>query len=134
MTRLWNWTWLTVAFLSELAALAALALLGWSAPGPTATRVLLAVALPLAAAGVWGLFAAPNATRGGPALTLAVKVAVFGAGTLALLVTGHPWLALVLAAAALLSSVLSTPPDRPAGADPTRTPPDPRSGAAPPIE
>jgi hypothetical protein len=111
MTRFWNWTWLTVAFLSELAALAALALLGWSAPGPTAVRVLLAVVLPLAAAVLWGLFAAPNATRGGPVLTRTVTIVVFGSGTLALLVTGHPWLALVLAAAALLSSVLSTPPD-----------------------
>jgi hypothetical protein len=110
MTRLWNWTWLTVAFLSELAALAALALLGWSAPGPAAVRVLLAVVLPLAAAVLWGLFAAPNATRG-PVLTRTVKIVVFGAGTLALLVTGHPWLALVLAAASLLSSVLSTPPE-----------------------
>jgi hypothetical protein len=111
MTQLWNWTWLTVAFLSELAALGALALWGWSAPGPTAVRILLAVAAPLVAAVLWGLFAAPNATRGGPALTLAVKVAVFGAGTLALLATGHPWLALTLAAAALLSSLLSAPPD-----------------------
>jgi hypothetical protein len=74
-------------------------------------RVLLASVLPLAAAVLWGLFAAPNATRGGPVLTLTVKVAVFGAGTLALLVTGHPWLAIALVAAALLNSLLSTPPD-----------------------
>ena len=31
--------------------------------------------------------------------------------TIALVVTGHPWLAAILATAALLSSVLSTPPD-----------------------
>jgi hypothetical protein len=54
MAQVWNWTWLTVAFASE--------------------------------------------------------VAVFGAGVLALTATGHPRLAVALAAAALLSSVLSTPP------------------------
>ena len=43
MAQVWNWTWLTVAFLAELAALAALAVWGWSAGGSTALRVLLAV-------------------------------------------------------------------------------------------
>ena len=110
MAQIWNWTWLTVAFLSELAALAALAVWGWSIPGPTAVRAMVAIGAPLAAAVLWGLFAAPNATRGGPALTMTVKVVVFGAGVLALLATGSPLLAIVLAAAAVLSSVLSTPP------------------------
>ena len=110
MTQVWNWTWLTVAFLSELAALAALAAWGWSASASTGLRVLLAVAAPLVAAVLWGLFAAPAAPVGIAALTVVVKVAVFGAGTLALLATGHPKLAVALAVAALLSSVLSTPP------------------------
>src|SRR4051794_14875753 len=44
VAQIWNWTWLTVAFLAELASLAALAAWGWSAGGSTATRVLLAVA------------------------------------------------------------------------------------------
>jgi hypothetical protein len=114
MAQIWNWTWLTVAFLAELAALAALAVWGWSVPGSTVPRVLLAVAAPLAAAVLWGVFAAPNAPMGGGVLSVVVKVAVFGAGTLALLATGHPKLAVALALAALLSSVLSTPP-APAG-------------------
>jgi len=113
MAQVWNWTWLTVAFVSELAALAALAVWGWSASGSTPVRIVLAVGRPLVAAVLWGLFAAPNATRGGPALTLTVKVVVFGAGVLALLATGHPWLAIVLAAAAGLSALLSTPPAPP---------------------
>jgi hypothetical protein len=110
MAQIWNWTWLTVAFLSELAALAALAVWGWSVPGTTALRVLLAVGAPLAAAVLWGIFAAPNAPVGNAVLAAVVKVAVFGAGSLALLATGHPKLAVALAAAALLSSVLSAPP------------------------
>jgi hypothetical protein len=31
MSQVWNWTWLTVAFLAELGALAALATWGWAA-------------------------------------------------------------------------------------------------------
>src|SRR4051812_50097810 len=132
MAQIWNWTWLTVAFVSELAALAALAVWGWSASGSTPVRIVLAVGMPLVAAVLWGLFAAPNATRGGPALTLAVKVAVFGAGSLGLLVTGHPWLALVLAAAAPGSPRPSTPPGPPAGAGPPPKARGPPSAAPPP--
>ena len=110
MTQIWNWTWLTVAFLAELAALAALAVWGWSAGGSTATRVLLAVAAAGGAAVLWGVFAAPQAPVQVLALSVAVKVVVFGAAVLALIATGHPGLAVLLAAAALLSSVLSTPP------------------------
>ena len=110
MTQIWNWTWLTVAFLAELAALAALAVWGWSASGSTATRVLLAVAAAGGAAVLWGVFAAPQAPGQVLALSVAVKVVVFGAAVLALIATGHPGLAVLLAAAALLSSVLSTPP------------------------
>jgi len=110
MGQAWNWAWLTVAFLAELAALAALAVWGWATGGSTATRVLLAVAAPALAAVLWGLFAAPRAPVQKPALTLLVKVAVFGAAVLALVVIGQPVLAALLAAAALLSAVLSTPP------------------------
>ena len=111
MAQLWNWIWLTVAFLAEIAALAALAAWGWSAPVSTPARVVLAVAAPVGAAVLWGVFAAPNAPIQRPASAFAVKVAVFGAGTVALLAIGHPWLAVALAVAALFSSILSTPPD-----------------------
>ena len=111
MAQAWNWLWLTLAFVAELAALAALASWGWSAGGSTAWRLLLAVAVPLVAAVLWGVFAAPRALVRVPALTVLVKVLVFGAAVLALVATGHPVPAVVLAAAALLSSLLSTPPD-----------------------
>jgi hypothetical protein len=110
MGQAWNWLWLTVAFFAELAALAALAVWGWSTGGSTGWRLALAVAAPAVAGVLWGVFAAPRAPVQVPALTVVVKLVVFGAAVLALVATGHPWWAAVLAAAALLSSVLSTPP------------------------
>src|SRR3954467_4958398 len=110
MTRDWNSVWLTVAFAAEVAALVALAVWGWSVGGSTVSRVVLAAGAPAVAAVLWGVFAAPRAPVRITALTLLVKVVVFGGAVLALWATGHPLLAVVLAAAALLSSLLSTPP------------------------
>ena len=111
MARAWNWLWLTLAFVAELAALAALAVWGWSAGGSTAGRLLLAVAVPVVAAVLWGVFAAPRAPVRLPAVAVLVKVVVFGGAVLALVATGHPWAAAVLGVAAVLSSVLSTAPE-----------------------
>ena len=64
MAQAWNWLWLTAAFVSELAALAALAAFavwGWSAGGSTGWRLVLAVAAPAVAGLLWGVFAAPRA-------------------------------------------------------------------------
>jgi hypothetical protein len=110
MRHVWNWFWLAVAFLAELAALAALAVWGWSAVDATGWRVVLAVAAPAGAAVLWGVFAAPRAPVRVPVLAVLVKILVFGTAVLALFATGHPVLAIALAAAALLSSLLSTPP------------------------
>jgi hypothetical protein len=110
MAQIWNWTWLTVAFLAELAALAALAAWGWSAGGSTASRALLAVAAAGDAAALWGVFAAPQAPVQVQVLSVGVKIVVFGGAVLALIGTGHPRLAVALGAAAVLSSVLSSPP------------------------
>jgi hypothetical protein len=113
MARLWNWTWLTLAFVAELAALAALGHWGFVSGGSTAVRLLLGLGLPLLAAVLWGVFAAPRAPVHSAVISLAVTVLVFGSGVLALLATGHPWLAATLAVVALLSSVLATPPSVP---------------------
>jgi hypothetical protein len=110
MAYTWNWTWATVAFASELAALAALAVGAWSLPDSTTGRVLAALGAPLAAAVLWGLFAAPQAPVQVAVLALATKVVVYGSAVLALAVSGHPRLAAVLAVAAVLGSVLSGPP------------------------
>jgi multidrug transporter EmrE-like cation transporter len=108
---MWNWTWATVAFLSELAAVAALALAGFTVPSGTAARVLVGVGLPLVAAVLWALFAAPHAVVHVGALAVVTKVVVYGAAVGALLLAGHPWPAAVLAAAALLGSLLSPSPE-----------------------
>ena len=110
MTQTWNWAWLTVAFLAELGALAALAVWGWSAGGSTPARLLLAIGIPAVAAVLWGLFAAPQAVVHVLVVAVLVKIAVFGGAALALLAVGRPGLAVGLAAAALLSWALATPP------------------------
>ena len=63
MAQVWNWSWLTVAFLAELAALAAFAVWGWSAGGSTGGRLVLAVAAPAAAARALGRVRAPRRRR-----------------------------------------------------------------------
>ena len=111
MVHGWSWLWATVAFASELAALAALAVGGWALPGATAVRVVAAVGLPLVAAVLWGLFAAPHAVVHVAALALLTKLVVYGAAVLALVLTGHPVFAVGLAAAAVLGSLLSGAPE-----------------------
>ena len=109
MAQAWNWLWLTVAFVSELAALAALGHWGWVA-GSGAARLLLAIGVPAVAGVLWGVFAAPTAPVQIAAVTLLVKLLVYGSAVAALVATGHPTSALVLAAAAAGGSLLSTPP------------------------
>jgi hypothetical protein len=104
MADAWNGTWLTVAF---LAALAALGLVGVGIDGHPARPGRRCA--PRAAV-LWGLFAAPQATFHVVVLAVLVKVLVFGSAVLALVATGHPRLAGALAVAALLGSVLSSPP------------------------
>ena len=105
-----NGLWLTLAFAAEIAALVALGHWGFVVGGSAAVRVLLGVGAPVLAAVLWALFAAPRAPVDVPALAIAVKLLVFGSAVLALVATGHPRLAVVLAAVALLSALLSTPP------------------------
>ncbi|MFE2324950.1 DUF2568 domain-containing protein, partial [Streptomyces sp. NPDC059385] len=70
-----------LAFFLELAALAALARWGWTRDIGRGWSIGLAVAAPLAAAVLWGMFAAPKATFDVPlAVQIAVKVLVFGSG------------------------------------------------------
>lgn len=110
-----NVLWLTLAFLSEVAALGALGAWGWSA-GSGAGRWLLAAGLPLVAALLWGGYAAPRARFHVPAAAISVKVAVLGGAVVALADLGHPWWAALLAAASVLGAGLSRAPAlRPAG-------------------
>ena len=72
-----------VAFLVEMGVLVLLAMAGAQVDGPTVLRVALAVVLPVAAAVLWGLFAAPRARIRSVPLQLATKVLVLGAGVAA---------------------------------------------------
>ena len=88
----------------ELCALVALAYGGWHAPGPVWLRILLAVALPLLAAVVWGRWVAPKASHPIPdPQRLVPEWAVFGGATVALALTAHPILAAALAVLAALN-------------------------------
>jgi len=92
---------LLLRFALELCALAALAYAGWQTTGNFWLRLLVATALPLAAALVWGQWVAPNARRPvADPLRLVPEWLVFGGATVALAVTGHPVLAAALAVAA----------------------------------
>ncbi|MEV7566879.1 YrdB family protein [Streptomyces tanashiensis] len=98
-----------LAFLLELAALAALAWWGWESADHTALRLLLAIAAPGLAAVVWGLFAAPRARFHVPlAGVLLVKALVFGAAAVALDALGRPVWAVSFAAVALVNTALAT--------------------------
>ncbi len=95
-----------VAFFVELAALALLGLWGYRAGGAVWAQVLLGIALPLLAAILWGLFAAPRAQFRGRRTTLVVKVVVLGAAVLAgFFVLPLGW-ALVCAAVVVVNLVL----------------------------
>ncbi|MFI7600599.1 YrdB family protein [Actinoplanes sp. NPDC049681] len=89
---------LALRFGLEVAALAALAYGGWHVPGPVWLRILAAVALPLAAAVVWGQWVAPKARRPlADPLRLLPEWVVFGGATTTLAATGHIVLAALLA-------------------------------------
>jgi hypothetical protein len=87
---MWRWGKLLLAFLVELVALGIFAWWGWETGGTALVRLLLAIGLPAVIAVVWGLFAAPTATRGTPAVRTVVKVLVFGLAGAALWSLGHP--------------------------------------------
>jgi len=118
MGRVWGGLWLTAAFLSELAALAALAWWGFSLDAPGAVRGLAGIGVPLVAAASWGVFAAPRAPLRTLAGTVMVKVVVLGGGALSLAAIGHPGLAVALGVVALLGSVLSPSADAAGFSDP----------------
>jgi hypothetical protein len=90
---------LGLQFLLELAALAALGYWGSTTGGGTVAHVALAIAAPLLAGVVWGMFGSPKAPfhlRG--AWRLLLEVVFFGSAAAALVVADRPVLGAVLAA------------------------------------
>jgi hypothetical protein len=124
------WIGAVLAFAAELASLAGLALWGATVPEGAVARVASGVGLPVAAALLWGLFAAPRAVVRVPVLAALVAVAVEGGAIAALVAAGHPGLGVGLGVAAVSGRVLTRA--TPAGAAPTRTEPGPPAGGPPP--
>ena len=93
-----------LAFFVELAALVAMGY--W---GLKVGDIWLAIAAPVLAATMWGLFAAPKAQlKVAPAAQLAVKVIYFGASVLALFATGHQILGAVFGVIILINTTAAT--------------------------
>jgi hypothetical protein len=105
-----HWAGATAAFAAEVASLAALAWWGATAPLPLGWRIALAAGLPLAAALLWGLFAAPRAPRRGRWATAGTVVLVEGGAVVALAVSGQLVLAAVLTAAVVAGRLLTGRP------------------------
>jgi hypothetical protein len=87
-----GWTVLTLVFLDELLAVAALGVVGWG----TSAAWLLVWLLPLAAVALWALFASPRARFGSAGRRPAATVVVFGAAVAGLWAVGHPGWAVAL--------------------------------------
>jgi hypothetical protein len=93
-----------VAFFVEIGALVLLAWAGFSVDGVLGW--VLGLGLPLLAAILWGLFAAPRARVSSPPLALATKLLVIGGGVVAgFVVLPTPW-AVAVAAVVGLNVVL----------------------------
>lgn len=99
---------LALSFLLELSALAALGYWGFQTGPSTLLKILLGIGAPLLAAVIWGLFAAPKASRRlrGFALYL-LKAAVFVTAILALAAAGQGTLAGIFAVAVLVNFILT---------------------------
>jgi len=99
---------LAVKFLLELAAFAALAY--WGATiGHGAWAVVAAIAAPLAAVLVWGVWCAPRAGRRLPtAARVPLELAVFGLAAAGLAAAGSVLLAIIFGIVVVLNTVLLT--------------------------
>lgn len=99
---------LAVKFLLELCAFAALAYWGTTV-GSGVVPVVLAIAAPLTAIVLWGLFAAPRAEYRLPiAQRIPLELGVFAAAAIALIGAGGVALGIAFAAVAVVNSVLLT--------------------------
>jgi hypothetical protein len=125
MDGIWRWGNLAVAFGVEIAGLGIFAWWGWRTGDSLVLRLLLAIGLPLIAAVVWGLFAAPTANYGSPAVTAIVKVAFFGLAGLALWSLDHRVVAatfvLIVAVNLIIIRAGNLNPDTPAATSTSTT-------------
>jgi hypothetical protein len=88
----------TLAFLLELALLAAAAALGLLLPAPLGARIAVAVLLPVLVIAVWAVWVAPRAPRRlAPPSRLLVQIVLFAIAVLGLAALGQVLPAVVLA-------------------------------------
>ena len=98
---------LTIRFLTELALLVVLVILGVQAGTPVAARIVLAVGGPVVAAVIWGIGIAPRARRRWPdPWRLAVEIALFGAAAVGLGIEGSAIWAAIFAVVTIAVAVL----------------------------
>lgn len=98
---------LTLRFLLELGALAALCWSGFHLPLPWPARLLVAIGGPLMAAVIWGSYVAPRAPwRVQGWSRLVPELAVFGAASAALFWAGYTRSATIFGAVALVNTLL----------------------------
>src|SRR5689334_17214504 len=98
---------LALAFLLELAMLAAYAYWGFQTGTTIILKVLLGIGIPLIVAVIWGLFMAPNSPRRlQGAAYLVVKVVLFGLAIAALIVVGNRTLGILFAAVFVINTIL----------------------------
>lgn len=99
---------LLIKFGLELAALASFAYWGTTLHGAAASTTV-AIAGPLTAAALWGVFAAPSSERRLPTpARIPFELSVFALATAALAAAGAPALAVVFGAIAVLNAILLT--------------------------
>ena len=93
---------LAIRFITELALLVVLVILGLNSGTAIAGRVALAVACPVVAAVIWGMAIAPRARRRLPdPPRLAVEVVLFGAAAVGLGIEGSVVGAVIFAVVAI---------------------------------
>jgi hypothetical protein len=98
---------LALAFILELAMLAAFAYWGFVTGQSTMAKIVLGIGVPVLVAALWGVFMAPNSARrlqGGT--YLALKCILFACAATALLATGRTAAGIALAIVFVANTVL----------------------------
>ncbi len=98
---------LALAFLLELAMLAALGYCGFQTGSNLLWQLILGIGLPIITIVIWGLFMAPKSERRltGTAYLLLASI-IFGLAALALIAAGQPILGVILAVLFVINHVL----------------------------
>ena len=100
---------LALAFILELAMLAAFAYWGFQTGGSAVMKILLGIGIPLLVATLWGIFMATKSSRRLLGTSyLAVKVVLFGLAVAALIAARQPVSGLVLAVLFIINTILLT--------------------------